>query len=82
MMRAIKYHISGDFGHDPVCVELRRLDPERWAVTFRSEVLNKKGKWEWEPSPSSRTDAFFARTRWSSAAAAVKAFEGLAKPKL
>jgi hypothetical protein len=35
-----------------------------WAVTSFGDVLNKQGEWEYEPMPSSRTDAFLRRTRW------------------
>ena len=38
--------------------------PGLWAVEYLGEVLNSKGKWEWEPSPSSRTDKFKGRTRF------------------
>lgn len=44
----------------------------RWAIREGRACLNKKGEWEHEPMPSSRTDAFFNRCRWNSAEAAIK----------
>lgn len=42
-------------------------------------ALNKSGKWEHEPLPSSRDDEYFARCRWDdweeAARAAIRAFE-------
>lgn len=41
-------------------------DTPRWAIVDEMNTcLNHDGEWEWEPSPSSRTDEFFARCRWS-----------------
>lgn len=37
---------------------------DRWAVARRCFVLNRDGEWEYEPIPSSRDDAFKARTRF------------------
>jgi hypothetical protein len=52
---------------DEVFIEERtgREGVVRWAVTRNSDVLNRSGKWEWEPNPSSRTDAFLRRTRYA-----------------
>lgn len=35
-----------------------------WAIKNGGCVLNVDGVWEWEPSPSDRTDEFIARTRF------------------
>lgn len=35
-----------------------------WAIKNGGCVLNVDGVWEWEPSPSNRTDEFIARTRF------------------
>lgn len=35
-----------------------------WAIKNGGCVLNIDGEWEWEPSPSNRTDEFIARTRF------------------
>jgi hypothetical protein len=49
-------------------VERRRIDPDAWAILSEGNaVLNRDGKWEYEPTPSSRDEAFFARCRWPSA---------------
>lgn len=36
----------------------------RYAIRQGGLCLNKNGKWEYEPLPSSRTEAFFRRCRW------------------
>lgn len=38
--------------------------------------LNKQGGWEFEPSPSNRSDGFRDRCRWSDFGAASKALDG------
>lgn len=35
-----------------------------WAITNRGDCLNRDGKWEYEPQPSSRTPEFFERCRF------------------
>lgn len=40
-------------------------DGPSWAIMGDGSCLNHHGDWEWEPQPSSRTDEFFARCRWS-----------------
>jgi hypothetical protein len=37
---------------------------DRWAISDRGNVLNRQGRWEYEPLPSSRTEAFRRRTRF------------------
>jgi hypothetical protein len=56
-------------------IELRRqMDgSEKWAVTSLGNVLNKRGTWEHEPMPSSRSDAFLTRTRFNCIADAYEA---------
>lgn len=46
-------------------IERRDLEGELWCITRMGQCLNKRGKWEYEPLPSSRSDAFKARTRMS-----------------
>jgi hypothetical protein len=58
------------FGPD-LTVESR--GPSQWAVCHPGEVLNADGEWEWEPQPSSRTDEFIARTRFTFAEAVKRA---------
>ena len=38
---------------------------DRWAISDGGNVLNRKGRWEYEPLASSRTEAFRRRTRFS-----------------
>jgi hypothetical protein len=47
-------------------------EKERWAIVRSSMCFNKQGEWEHEPMPSSRTIPFFARTRFPSAADALR----------
>jgi hypothetical protein len=65
------YRLGGDenFPIELVCVPQRDGDP-RWAIRRGHECFNHQGEWEWEPQPSSRDNAFYARCRWGSAAAA------------
>ena len=43
-----------------------------WAIlNGMNECLNRKGSWEYEPFPSSRTYAFLQRCRWNDLRAAV-----------
>ena len=48
---------------------LRRIGPKQmaayWAVRRDGFALNKQGEWEYEPMPSSRTDEFLDRCRFS-----------------
>lgn len=46
-----------------------------WAVRDAGYVLNKAGEWEYEPLPSSRTDAFFSRCRFRSKEEAMQAWK-------
>lgn len=38
---------------------------DKWAIRNRGECLNRNGEWEYEPLPSSRTDEFLERCRFS-----------------
>jgi hypothetical protein len=48
---------------------------ERWAVRRLSSCLNSDGEWEYEPMPSSRNDAFYARCRFDTLEAAKRTLE-------
>lgn len=41
-------------------------DGTKYAVRYRGRCLNTGGKWEYEPLPSSRDDAFYKRCRFDS----------------
>lgn len=47
-----------------------RYDGVRYSVNRGGYCLNVDGEWEWEPQPSSRDDAFFARCWFTSFEAA------------
>lgn len=46
------------------CSGHRLPRPVMWKVAMRGDVLAKDGEWEWEPIPSGRDDAFYARCRF------------------
>lgn len=62
-------------GTDPII--RRHVSPfyagERFAVHRLGDVLNKRGQWEHEPLPSSRTQAFYKRCRFDTFEEAVSA---------
>lgn len=65
------------------CSGHRLPKPVMWKVALRGDVLAKDGEWEWEPIPSGRDDAFYARCRfdtfeeaWKAALAALDAQGG------
>jgi hypothetical protein len=49
--------------------------PDRWAVRRGRMCLASTGEWEWEPLPSGRDEAFFARCRFATAEAALAAWD-------
>ena len=46
-----------------------------WKVSLLGDCLNRNGEWEYEPIPSSRDDAFFARCRFASVEEALEHWE-------
>lgn len=54
--------------------------PDSWAVCYMSRCLNHKNGWDWEPSPSGRTDKFIREHRFPLEEAKARAL--LAYPKL
>lgn len=48
---------------------------DSWAVKGNSGVLNRDGEWEYEMSPSSRTDEFLRRCRFTREHALERALE-------
>lgn len=64
--RATAYVVAESGPGRRLLIEKRRsLGDDVWAITDGGQVLNKSGKWEWEMQPSSRTDAFLARSRFT-----------------
>jgi len=69
-------------GPSPIVIERRGEDS--WAIiwSWSGETFNREGKWEYERSPSNRSDAFKARARWTwvevedAVQKAVASFEG------
>ena len=62
-----KYRLV-ESGHElPIeIVERRNKDGSRnWAITQGGNVLMKNGEWEFEPSPSNRTDEFLKNARYA-----------------
>src|SRR5262249_25254815 len=58
---------------EPVLLErVRGRNGAGLAIRQLGACYNKSGKWEYEPMPSSRTEAFFKRCRWGSPDAALK----------
>lgn len=60
----------------PVVLEkvFGREEKAKWAVRDGGDCLNKKGKFEYEPMPSSRTEDFLNRCRFSSTEEALEAW--------
>lgn len=69
-----------DFWEGTIDVRLERVKQingsDLWAIREKGCCLNKQGKWEIEPIPSSRTSAFYKRCRWNSVEAALKFWRG------
>ena len=68
-------------GSDDIRIARSKLDARVvWAVRHQGNCLNKQGEWEYEPQPSSRDEAFFARCRFDSAEAAIQAAQAVVGP--
>ena len=70
--------------HDFIIVEAcwQVDDSILWACRNRGMVLSKDGEWEYEPMPSSRTEAFLKRCRFKTLKAALKAGKKVAESAL
>jgi hypothetical protein len=70
------WRIEGDDPYRAAKIEIapRPGKPDRFAVRRMGSVLNKDGEWEFEPQPSSRDEAFFARCRFDTFEAADAAY--------
>lgn len=56
-------------------IVIAQRDENRWAIVDGGCVLAEDGQWEVEPQPSSRTDAFKMRTRYTLAEAMQRAVD-------
>ena len=76
-----RYQFKSDFDNhniSPIIFDRMRspfYEGEKWAVRRNSSCLAKDGEWEYEPTPSSRDDEFYARCRFDSLAEALAAVE-------
>lgn len=79
--RATRYTIGRNndtTGERPLEVEETDAEQDLWAIRQGVMVLNHESKWEYEPSPSNRDEAFFDRCRWireEAIAAAIEAYQ-------
>ncbi len=77
----IRYQFIGDFEHHEIsAVTFDRMkspfyEGEKWAVRRSHSCLSKDGEWEYEPMPSSRDDAFYARCRFDFLEEAMTTFD-------
>ncbi len=72
-----RFQLREEFNkHESMPVTFDRMDEgERWAVRRGGSCLSKNGEWEYEPLPSSRDDAFYARCRFESLDAALAVYD-------
>lgn len=78
-MRAVKYVVK-EYLKDPFnSIYIEHRGETGWAIIQRGTCLNKEGKWEFEPMPSSRTEEFFQRTRFKDEQEAFEFFEKVVK---
>ena len=69
-LRVLVYELDKDhYGH-PITLEWR--GDGTWAICHLGSVYSRNHEWEYEPNPSSRSDEFIARTRYSSPEEAVE----------
>lgn len=69
-------HLPGSVSYSPVLIESREgFKGRKWAICYQGFIFTKKGKWEWEPIPSSRSDAFLKRARFDTVALALAQIE-------
>jgi hypothetical protein len=57
------------------CRGYRLPQEPMYAIRWHGRCLNTKGRWEYEPMPSSRTTAFYRRCRFATFEEAAAAFE-------
>lgn len=76
------YRLGGD-DRFPITLEraAQRDGPDRWAIRQAGQAMNRKGQWDFEPSPSNRTESFFKRFRWESAEQAAADWVRMGRPQ-
>lgn len=74
MIEVCSYRVKGRPAHDEITIEnVRQPDgPDRWAIRKGGSCLAKDGNWEFEPLPSSRSEAFFMRCRYATLESALE----------
>lgn len=80
----VKFAITedGNIAQDTRNLHIEWRGAGAWAVTEGGCCLNNKGKWEYEPHPSSRSNAFIKRTRFTFEEAVRRANETLVAEKV
>lgn len=75
------YRLGGD-DRFPILLERtpQRDGPDRWAIRQMGYAMNRQGEWDYEPSPSNRTDTFFKQFRWDNAEQAAADWVRLGRP--
>jgi len=63
-MKPVKYVVEEDPRNPFNAVYIEYRGDTGWTITQGGNCLNKDGKWEYEPMPSSRTEEFIKRTRF------------------
>lgn len=53
------------YGEGSSAIYIEDRGNDTWAITNGSSCLNTDFQWEWESMPSSRTDDFLKRTRYT-----------------
>lgn len=75
-LKVMSYQLEQLGKHGEVDVSLERRiqgdGTELWAILEHGAALSKDGYWVYEPQPSSRTAAYFERTRFASAEEALQ----------
>lgn len=77
-MRLVNSYIytTGNDDPQPLFIERRDFEQDVWAIRKGPLVLLRSGKWDYEPQPSSRTDAWLAKARWTESEA-IEQVEGM-----
>lgn len=66
---------SEEFYPSDVYIELRNNNPNKYAITWNGNCMDKDGRFECEPMPSSRTGEYLSATRYDSIVEAIECFK-------